>query len=98
MLSAAEHVLQTLADGQPHPCHALADEVSVTPNAIQQAVSRLSRRGVPIVRVGDCYLLTDRPRCIICGRPIARDRRRPLCDEHRHERLSRTHQQMAMSA
>jgi|GEM_PF-4258421 len=97
MLSATEHVQQTLADGRPHSCEGMASEIDVTPNAIEQAVSRLSRKGMPILRVGECYLLTDRPRCVICGRPIAHDRRRWLCEEHRHERISRSAQQMAMS-
>lgn len=96
MLSAREHLLAVLSDGQPHACADMAAALDVTPNAIEQAASRLARRGIPVEREGDCYVLRSERRCLACDRPISRYARRPFCTLHRFERRRKRDQQMAL--
>lgn len=98
MRSAREHVMATLADGAPHSCTDLADGIAVTRNAVQQAVSRLGREGVPIVCFGESYQIVATRHCLACNRRLSRYNRTSLCHEHRHERKRRQHQQMVLSA
>lgn len=97
MRSATQHLLDRLPDGEPHACTKLAAEIEVTPNAIQQAASRLRRSGVPIVSEGGAYRMVDARRCLLCDRRISRHARRQLCCLHEREPIRRHNQQMALT-
>jgi len=96
MRSATEYLIETLGDGQARTAADMADELGVTVDAIYQAASRLSRKGVAVVSAAGVYRLDHERRCLACDRPLGRHNRTGLCEEHRHE-PKRRHQQMVLT-
>ena len=80
-VSAREHLLVRLSDGESHECSILASEIGVSRKAIQQAVSRLRRAGVAIKTEGQAYSL-GRGRCAVCGTILRQGNHACVCSVH----------------
>jgi len=89
MISARDYLLATLDDGRPHSRAEMAEDLGVEVNTIEQAASRLRRRGVPVVAIGECYWMVRH--CVVCGRRVSRYSRTGLCTDHERVPSSRRH-------